>query len=61
MNFLFIGLGSIGQRHLRNLINIYPKSKIYVIRKKYKVPSLSIKNKPINLNLQKKTKRRNKY
>lgn len=32
MNILIIGLGSIGQRHLRNLKLIQPKSNFYVIR-----------------------------
>lgn len=36
MNILILGLGSIGQRHLRNLKIIEPKSKIYVIRSKRK-------------------------
>ena len=34
MNILIIGLGSIGQRHLRNLKTIEPKSKFYAVRKK---------------------------
>ena len=34
MNILIIGLGSIGQRHLRNLKIIEPKSNFYAIRSK---------------------------
>jgi|688.fasta_scaffold232458_2 predicted dehydrogenase len=37
MNILILGLGSIGQRHLRNLKIIEPKSKIYAIRSKRKI------------------------
>ena len=47
MNILILGLGSIGQRHLRNLKLIEPKSNFYTIRKKknvllfYKLPYYS--------------------
>ena len=34
MKALFIGLGSIGQRHLRNLITLVPKVKISAVRGK---------------------------
>ena len=33
MNILIIGLGSIGQRHLRNLKLIEPKSNFYAMLK----------------------------
>ena len=32
MNILILGLGSIGQRHLRNLKLIEPKSNFYAIK-----------------------------
>ena len=54
MNFLFFGLGSIGQRHLRNLIKIEKKSKIYAYRKKYSTPLLDHRNKVLKGNLEKK-------
>ncbi len=34
MNVLFFGLGSVGQRHLRNLLKINPDARIAAIRKK---------------------------
>ena len=49
MNFLFIGLGSIGQRHLRNLYKISKNDKIYAYRRKFSTPSLNNKNKKINI------------
>ena len=42
MKILFVGLGSIGQRHLQNIKKIFPKSFLYALRKKNK--SLVIKN-----------------
>ena len=48
MNILIIGLGSIGQRHLRNLKLIEPNSKFYAIRRKKSVPLLNHFNIPIN-------------
>ena len=56
MNFLFIGLGSIGQRHLRNLYKISKNDKIYAYRRKFSTPSLNNKNKKINIDLIKKYK-----
>ena len=50
MNFLFFGLGSIGQRHLRNLIKLKKKSKIYALRKKNTTPLLDNKNRKIKGN-----------
>ena len=48
MNILIIGLGSIGQRHLRNIKKIYNKKvNFFALRKKFKTPTLSNKNKPI--------------
>ena len=44
MNILIIGLGSIGQRHLRNLKKIEPKAQFYALRKKYTTPLLNSKN-----------------
>ena len=54
MNFLFFGLGSIGQRHLRNLIKLKKKSKIFALRKKYSAPLLNYKNEKIKGNVEKK-------
>ena len=34
MNFLFFGLGSIGQRHVRNLIKIKKKGRYLALGKK---------------------------
>ena len=54
MNILIIGLGSIGQRHLRNLKKIQPKAQFYALRKKHIAPLLSSKNKPIKGDIEKK-------
>ena len=56
MNILIIGLGSIGQRHLRNLKLIEPKSKFYAIRSKRRatVPLLNNYNKVIKGDIKKK-------
>lgn len=43
-NVLFAGLGSIGQRHFRNLKTINPKLNFFAIRKKKNSPKLSNKN-----------------
>ena len=51
MNVLFIGLGSIGQRHLRNLNKISKDFNIYAYRRKFTTPYLNNKNQPINTNL----------
>lgn len=40
MNILIIGLGSIGQRHLRNLSKLKFPKKIFVLRKKFQTPTL---------------------
>ena len=42
MNILFLGLGSIGQRHLINAKKIFKKAKFYAFRKKNS--NLIIKN-----------------
>ena len=47
-NILFIGLGSIGQRHLRNIRQLKKKYKIFAVRKKNISPHLNINNKVIN-------------
>ena len=44
MNVLIIGLGSIGQRHLRNLRSIDKKIKFFSLRRKYITPLLDSKN-----------------
>jgi len=54
MNILIIGLGSIGQRHLRNLKKILPKAQFYALRKKYSTPLLNNKNKVIKGDIKKK-------
>jgi len=54
MNILIIGLGSIGQRHLRNLKKIEPKAQFYALRKKYTTPLLNSKNKIIKGNIKNK-------
>ena len=54
MNILILGLGSIGQRHLRNLKLIEPKSNFYTIRKKKNVPLLNNFNKVLKGDIQKK-------
>jgi predicted dehydrogenase len=54
MNILIIGLGSIGQRHLRNLKKIQPKAQFYALRKKYTTPLLSSTNKVIRGEIKKK-------
>tara|TARA_A100001015_G_scaffold245491_1_gene281463 strand:- start:738 stop:1769 length:1032 start_codon:yes stop_codon:yes gene_type:complete len=56
MNILIIGLGSIGQRHLRNLKLIEPKSNFYSI-KRYReksTPLLNNFNQVLNRNIKKK-------
>ena len=56
MNILIIGLGSIGQRHLRNLKLIEPKSNFYAIksRKKKSTPLLNNFNKILKGDIKKK-------
>lgn len=54
MNFLFVGLGSIGQRHLRILKKINTKFKFSVYSKRKQINELNSKNKFISKNLLKK-------
>ena len=54
MNFLFFGLGSIGQRHVRNLIKLKKKSNIFAYRKKCSTPLLNYKNEKIDGSVEKK-------
>ncbi len=56
MKILIIGLGSIGQRHLKNIYKLYPKTKFYLYRRKYTTPSLNSKNEPTNIDLIKRYK-----
>ncbi len=44
MNVLILGLGSIGQRHLRNLRTIDKNIKFFTLRRKYITPFLNNKN-----------------
>ena len=46
MKALFLGLGSIGQRHLRNLKKIAPDTEIIAYRSKKIVPFLNESNEP---------------
>ena len=46
-NILFIGLGSIGQRHLKNLKKINKNYKFFALRKKKNSPELDLTNKVI--------------
>tara|TARA_Y100000992_G_scaffold296350_2_gene258447 strand:- start:929 stop:1930 length:1002 start_codon:yes stop_codon:yes gene_type:complete len=55
MNILILGLGSIGQRHLRNIRKLYPKTKFYSYRRRFNTPSLD------NLNNVKKFDLKSKY
>lgn len=54
MNILILGLGSIGQRHLRNLRRIDKKINFYAVRKKFFTPHLDNKNKVIKGDIKKK-------
>lgn len=54
MNILILGLGSIGQRHLRNIKKINPNAKIFALRKKFLTPLLNNKNKVIKGDIKKK-------
>ena len=56
MNYLFFGMGSIGQRHLRNLVNLDKKAKIFAFRKKYTTPLLNHQNKKIKGSIKEKYK-----
>lgn len=52
MNILIVGLGSIGQRHLRNIKKLYPKTNFFSYRRSFKTPSLDNFNKVKKFNLQ---------
>ena len=54
MKVLIWGLGSIGQRHLRNLFKIEPKIEFFALRKKFTTPFLNNLNVPQKGNIQKK-------
>ena len=54
MNILIIGLGSIGQRHLRNIKKLGLKCQIYAIRKKNSTPLLNNNNKPLKGDIKRK-------
>jgi len=54
MNALFLGLGSIGQRHLRNLSKIDGKIKFFAVRKKFFTPNLNKRNQVIKTDIKKK-------
>lgn len=54
MKILFVGLGSIGQRHLRNIKLLYPNYKIIAFRKLNRDLTLDNKNKVLKKNLNKK-------
>ena len=56
MNILIIGLGSIGQRHLRNIKKLYPKTNFFSFRRTFKTPSLDNFNRVKNFNLKSKYK-----
>ena len=56
MNFLIVGLGSIGQRHLRNIKKAYPNSKIYVYRRLSRKINLNNFNKLVKKNIYKEYK-----
>lgn len=56
MKILFVGLGSIGQRHLRNIKTLFPKTKFLAYRQLNRQFSLNNKNKITSYDLDKKYK-----
>ena len=54
MKVLIWGLGSVGQRHLRNISKINPKIEFFAIRKKFTTPALNNFNIPQKSDLKKK-------
>jgi len=53
MNILILGLGSIGQRHLRNLYHLDKKINFFAVRKKFSTPLLTNKNEALNGDIKK--------
>ena len=53
MNILILGLGSIGQIHLRNLSTLNRKFNFFAIRKKFTTPSLNNQNLVTNQDIKK--------
>jgi len=56
MNILILGLGSIGQRHLRNINMLYPGTNFFSYRRIFKTPSLDNLNRVKDFNLKSKYK-----
>ena len=56
MNILIVGLGSIGQRHLRNIKKFYPKTNFFCYRRIFKTPSLDNFNRIKDFDLKSKYK-----
>ena len=56
MNILIVGLGSIGQRHLRNIKKLYPKTNFFCYRRIFKTPSLDNFNRIKDFDLKSKYK-----
>lgn len=56
MNILIVGLGSIGQRHLRNIKNLYPKTNFYAFRRRFQTPALNNHNEIKKIDIKKKYK-----
>ena len=54
MNFLIVGLGSIGQRHLRNLKKIDPNCNVYVYRRLKRKINLNNFNRLLKTDINKK-------
>ena len=56
MNILIIGLGSIGQRHLRNIKKLYPTTNFFSYRRKFESPALDNLNRVKSFDLKSKYK-----
>ncbi len=56
MKILIVGLGSIGQRHLRNILLIDKTIEIYAYRRTFKTPTLSNNNNVLSKKLNEKYK-----
>jgi predicted dehydrogenase len=59
MNILILGLGSIGQRHLRNLRSVNKQFKFFSLRRKYITPLLDANNNSKKGNIEKTYKIKN--